>query len=100
MRTQSWRILLCGAALMLCTSGCLYMDVRVPLDVNYDKTELGAKEGHASSTCLLWLVAWGDAGTKAAAQNGGITVIRHADREVFLLGFGLYTRVTTVLYGD
>jgi len=100
MRTRSWQVLLCGVALAFCTSGCLYMNVRTPLDVNYDKTELGAKEGRASSTSVLWLLAWGDAGTKAAAQNGGITVIRHADRDVFLLGFGLFTRVTTVLYGD
>ncbi len=100
MRSAFWRTLLCGVVLALSTSGCLYMNVRVPLDENFDKTDLGTKEGHASSTSILWLFAWGDAGTKAAATNGGISVIKHADRQVFVLGFGLYTRLTTVLYGD
>ena len=100
MKIASWKTLLCGVALALCTSGCLYMNVRMPLDVNYDKTDLGTKEGHASSMSVLWLVAWGDAGTKAAAANGDIKVIKHADRQILVLGFGLYTRVTTVLYGD
>lgn len=100
MRMNSWKMLLCGSALALCTSGCLYMDVRIPLDTNFDKTDLGTKEGHASNTAVLWLFAWGDGGTKAAATEGNIKVIKHADRQIVLFGFGLYTRVTTVLYGD
>ena len=54
----------------------------------------------ASNKSLLWLVAWGDAGTKAAAENGNIKVIRHADSRFFSVLFGLYTEVTTVVYGD
>jgi hypothetical protein len=48
----------------------------------------------------LWLVAWVDAGTKAAAKNGDIVVIKHADQEMLFVLFGLYFRITTVVYGD
>ena len=60
----------------------------------------GSKEGRASNLSILWLFAWGDAGTKAAADNGDISVIKHADQEFMAVLFGLYFRVTTVVYGD
>ena len=92
----------CGltAALVLIATGCAYMHVQMPLDTNFDATQLGSKEGRANSYSVLWLLAWGDAGTKAAATQGGIRIIRHADTEVKLVLLGLYSRVTTVVYGD
>ena len=81
-------------------SGCIYTNVQRPLGTEYNQTELGNKIGQATSYSLFWLVAWGDAGTKAAADNGQLTVIRHADIKVYSLVFGLYTEVTTVVYGD
>jgi hypothetical protein len=49
---------------------------------------------------VLGLFAWGDAGTQAAARNGGIQTLNHADSEVFvILGF-VYARTRTVVYGD
>ncbi len=86
------------AALLL--SGCLYMNVKTPYDTDLDRTVLGEKRGEATMTSILWLFAWGDAGTAAAAREGDITTINHMDREFFLLLFGLYTRSTTVVYGD
>lgn len=80
--------------------GCLYTDVQRPLDDDYLNTELGAKVGRASNHSIMWLVAWGDAGSKAAAEEGGLKVIRHADTEFFSVLFGLYTRTTTIVYGD
>lgn len=80
--------------------GCAYMHVQRPLDEDFANTELGSKVGRAHNYSLLWLVAWGDAGTKAAADQGGIKVIRHADTEVLAVLFGLYLRTTTVVYGD
>ena len=92
----------CGLAVALVglASGCMYMNVQRPLDTNFDNTQLGLKEGRASAYAVLWLVAWGDAGTKAAATQGNITVIRHADNETKLVLFGLYSRNTMVVYGD
>lgn len=80
--------------------GCAYSHIQVPLDTNFDHTVLGEKTGRAHTRSVLWLVAWGDGGTKAAAENGNITTITHADFEYYILLFGLYTRVTTVVYGD
>lgn len=90
----------CLMILMLVTSGCVYMKVQRPHDKNYERTELGEKIGTSHLKSVLWLFAWGDAGTKAAADNGGITVIKHADVEYYVLLLGLYTRITTVVYGD
>jgi hypothetical protein len=79
---------------------CAYVHIQRPLGVNYHNTSLGTKIGRSSSYSLMWLVAWGDAGAKAAAENGGITVIKHSDIEVTSVLFGFYTCVTTILYGD
>ena len=80
--------------------GCAYSHIQGPLDTNFDHTVLGEKTGRAHTRSVLWLVAWGDGGTRAAAENGGITTITHADFEYLVVLFGLYTRVTTVVYGD
>jgi hypothetical protein len=90
----------CVVMATVLAGGCVYVDVQRPLDTNFEKTELGAKEGRASSRSVLWLVAWGDAGSKAAADDGGIEIITHADREVFSILGGLYSRSTTVVYGN
>ena len=93
-------ILLTLFGLSLLLPGCIYTNIQRPLGTEYHQTELGDKTGQSSEYSLLWLFAWGDAGSKAAAQNGRLTVIRHADIKVFFLLFGLYTEVTTVVYGD
>ena len=81
-------------------SGCFYAHVVTPLDNNVDKTVLGAKTGKASSYSVLWAAAWGDAGTAAAARNGGITTVNQMDREIYSVFFGIYTETTTIVYGD
>ena len=81
-------------------SACAYTSIQMPMDTNFDQTQLGSKEGRSHTTTILYLVSWGNGGTKAAAENGGITVIHHADRQVFSTMFGFYTRITTVVYGD
>ena len=81
-------------------SGCLYLNTTTPRDINLAETQLGDKVGESSLHAVLWLVSWGDAGTKAAAENGGITIINHADRRTRVYFFGAYARSTTVVYGD
>lgn len=81
-------------------SGCAYVNVKVPYDMDFDKTCLGDKVGKASCHSILWLVGWGDAGTAAAAKDGNITVINHMDGEVVSILFGLYCRNTTIVYGN
>jgi hypothetical protein len=86
--------------LVLLLQGCAYMHTQAPLDIDFDNTSLGSKTGKSNIYSVLWLVSWGDGGTKAAAEEGGITVIKHADIETYVILFGLYARITTVVYGD
>lgn len=81
-------------------NSCAYVDVRTPYDTDVNRTQLGARKGIADAYSLLWLVAWGDASYATAAKNGQITVMRHADQEIFQVLFGLYTRWRIVVYGD
>lgn len=86
------------AILPLC--GCVYFNVKTPLDTDLDRTSLGSKVGRSQAQSILGIAAWGDAGTQAAARDGGITTINHADQESFaILGF-VYTRYRTIVYGD
>jgi len=91
-------ILMCFLALF--TSGCLYSNIQRPMDKDFHFTDLGSKEGRSSNRSVLWLFAWGDAGTRAAAEDGEISIIKHADQEMLFVLFGLYFRITTVVYGD
>lgn len=93
------RWLAAGAA-ALALQGCIYLNATYPLDTNMNRTPLGTKTGQASAHSVLWLFAWGDAGTQAAARNGGLTVIHNADdKDLVILG-GVYARRTTIVYGD
>jgi hypothetical protein len=85
---------------LLGASGCAYTNIRLPLDTDVWETKLGTKEGKASTYTLLWLVAWGDAGVKTAAENGGITVVHHMDVGIKSYAFGVYSQRETVVYGD
>ena len=86
--------------ILLCLSSCIYTDVKFPLDRDVWQTKLGTKEGVASSHSILWLVSWGDSGTKKAAENGGITVVQHMDVGFQSYFFGAYTKSDTIVYGD
>ena len=89
-----------SAIFLLATTGCVYFNVTTPLDTNLDETQLGSKVGTSEAHSVLGLVAWGDAGTDAAAKQGGITTIRHADQENFAVLMFIYARYRTVVYGD
>ncbi len=78
----------------------LIYDVKLPYDLDLDRTELGSKTGTAEAYSVLWLFAWGDASYAKAAENGDITILRSADQEIFQVLFGLYTRWRIVVYGD
>jgi TRL-like protein family len=81
-------------------TGCLYTHVTMPLSTELNKTDLGHKQGESSIYSAIWLFAWGDGGAAAAAKNGGITVMTHMDRELLSVLFGIYSRTTTIVYGD
>ena len=81
-------------------SGCLYTNIKVPLDLDVSETQLGDKVGRSTIKSVLGLYAWGDSSTAAAAADGFITKINHLDREQVIIFFGLYTETTTIAYGD
>ena len=56
--------------------------------------------GKSQAQSILGIVAWGDAGTQAAARDGGITTLRHADQETLAILGVVYTRCRTIVYGD
>lgn len=95
---QLFRALLLLTAVNI--SGCVYSHVKLPLDTDVEATSLGSKQGEASVQSVAWLVGWGDASVEAAARNGGLQVINHMDVETFTILFGLYTRNTTIVYGN
>ncbi len=85
---------------LLVFSGCAFVNIKAPYDVDLDNTELGTKTGTAEAYSVLWLVAWGDASYAKAAKNGNITVLKHSDQEVLEIFFGLFVRWRVVVYGD
>lgn len=85
---------------LLALPGCLYANIKSPLDEDLQTTRLGSKVGKSANHMILGLVAWGDASTQAAAQDGGITTLNHADQEWFSILWFVYGRSTTVVYGD
>ncbi len=97
---KSGKIPLAVIAAAFLLAGCLYSHVTAPLSTDMNKTSMGKKEGRASAQSVLWLVSWGDAGVAAAAKNGGLTTVNHMDVEVRNILFGLYTKETTIVYGD
>lgn len=81
-------------------TGCIYTNIRFPLDEDLWKTELGTKVGRSSNYSVLWLFAWGDAGVKAAAEQGDVKVINHMDMGIESYFFGAYIRRDTIVYGE
>ncbi len=79
-------------------SGCAY--IKTPYDTDLERTILGEKVGESSYQSILFLAAWGDAGTAAAAKNGNISVINHMDKRTLVILYGLYYRHTTIVYGN
>ena len=98
------------AAMVLSLTGCItapfvpavgvaYSQFSAPLDVDFQNTDMaGMKQGKAETLAIFRLVAWGDCSSQAAAQNGGITKIVHADYEFFNV-MGIYQKTTVIVYG-
>ncbi len=111
------------AALVLCSVGCagtyrpatayprpplgfVYGHNSAPLQVDFEGESLGAKRGTATTHWLrdiiltgLPLAAWGEASIEAAARDGGITEVKHADYEIMNV-LGVYMAFTVHVYGD
>ncbi|HLC16220.1 MAG TPA: TRL domain-containing protein [Thermodesulfovibrionia bacterium] len=78
----------------------LYTGIEAPLDVDFNNTDLGKKEGEASCTSIMSMVAWGDCSTRKAAENGSITTIKHSDYKFNNYVLGFVQILTIRVYGD
>ena len=80
-------------------TGSVFSQINAPLDVDFQNTDLsGLKKGTAETISILGLFATGDVSSQAAAQNGGITKIMHADYEYFNV-LGVFQKTTVIVYG-
>jgi len=89
----------CVSAPFVPPMGWVFSQVSAPLDVDYNKTAVPAKQGTADAICILGLFAFGDASTQAAAQAGGISTIDHADYQ-YLNVLGIFHKTTVIVYGN
>jgi hypothetical protein len=89
----------CLTAPVIPPLGKAYSDVKAPLSINYNPTNVGRKFGKSESISILGLVATGDASTQAAAANGGISKIDFADYAYYNV-LGVYQRYVTIVYGE
>lgn len=76
----------------------LYTDIKAPLSLEFDKTELGPKQGTASTYSFFGLVSAGDASIQQAARNGQIKKVTHADYEHF--NFLFFQKTSVIVYGE
>ena len=79
--------------------GMIFSQIRAPVDIDCDNTDLGSKVGQAGAVSVLGLIAVGDASVQAAARQAGITTVKHLDYE-FMNILGLYTNMKITAYGD
>ena len=86
-------------ALSSLLGGCIYQDVVVPLDRDLDRTQLGTLRGESTARTWFGAVQLGDAGVQAAAEDGGLSVLYHADQRFFNV-LGVYQERTTIVYGE
>lgn len=98
------------ATMVLSLTGCLtapfvpppgmaFSQFDAPLDVDFQNTDMsGMKQGKAETMSILGLFAFGDASSKAAAENGQISKIVHADYEYFNI-LGIIQKTTVIVYG-
>ena len=76
----------------------MYSDIKAPLSTEFNNTDLGNKKGEASTFSFLGLISVGDISLEAAARNGRITKVKHADYRHFNVLF--FQKTTTIVYGD
>ena len=69
-----------------------------PMDLEYHSTDLGVRHGEASSISVLGLFSFGDSSIAAAAREGRIQTVHHADSKLLNV-LVIFVRHTTVVYG-
>jgi len=79
--------------------GFIFSDFKSPMQTEFNKTTIAEKRGEATSQDILGWVCTGDASIKAAAADGKITTVHHVDYHFWNI-LGVYSKFTTIVYGD
>jgi hypothetical protein len=58
------------------------------------------KSGEACTNGVLWIAAWGDAGTDTAMKAGNINKIATVEYSNYSILSGLYSKYCTITYGE
>ena len=88
----------CGAFATSPVTGVLYTDVKAPIQVVSGST-YKVRQGSASATSLLGLLATGDASINTAARNGRISKIHYIDYHSTNV-LGIFAVYTVTVYGE
>jgi len=89
----------CVRAPFVPPQGMTFSQMKAPLDLDFDNTNLAdTKTGTSSVINILGLFTFGDASSKTAAENGQIRSIVHADYEHFNI-LGIVQKTTVIVYG-
>lgn len=80
--------------------GGMFSKLAAPMNLRFRGTELGPKRGEAHSVSVLGIISFGDASIAAAAREGGIKTIHHADTKMLSVFGPVYWQHTTVVCGS
>ena len=99
-------IFLAVAAIVVLMSSCstlgagmVYEGITVPYAVTSNTISDNTKVGRSNYVSVLGIVAVGDGGINAAANNAGIKKISHVDEQKTSI-LGVYTKTETIVYGE
>jgi hypothetical protein len=83
--------------------GYLFTQVKSPLTVDYNQTQVGGSQGEAEAYYVglfyYSILAWGDSSVEAAAKNGGITKVEYADYE-HLNVLSIFKKTKVIVHGS
>ncbi len=105
MKTLQMKLIVLSGFLLVSffLSGCLlYTNIKAPMpEITVVKNgESAAKSGEASCSSYVWLVTVGDCSIDAAMKKGGIKKVHHVDVQEVSYFFGIYGKVTSIVYGE
>ncbi|MDP6438202.1 MAG: TRL-like family protein [Candidatus Brocadiia bacterium] len=80
--------------------GSFFSQISAPISTDFNEaTAVATKHGSASSSSVLWLVAFGDCSIDAAAEEGELSKIHYADY-TYLNVLGFYQNFTVTVHGE
>jgi hypothetical protein len=83
------------------TIGLIYTGTQSPSMAATETEAVGtSKKGQSECMSVLGIAAWGDCSVEGAMHQGGVKKIHNVDHKTYLVLFGVYTKVTTIVYGE